>query len=150
MKIAFRQDLIGSLVFLIISAILWFLIPYQIITEEDEAITAQTFPRLIIGLMALCSFILFIKELIKLVRKQPSKTVEIHFKQELNATVIIGLLVLYWGMLHFLPFMVSSAIFSYLFLLFLKCRNWKYYGIITVMIIAISLFFQYALNVSLP
>ena len=103
MKIAFRQDLIGSLVFLIISAILWFLIPYQIITEEDEAITAQTIPRLIIGLMALCSFILFIKELIKLVRKQPSKTVEIHFKQELNATVIIGLLVLYWGMLHFLP-----------------------------------------------
>lgn len=83
MKITFRQDLVGSVVFLMVSITLWLLMPYQILIEdEEEIITAQTFPRLIIGLMGICSAILLIKELIKYFRKQPVKMVELNFQQE--------------------------------------------------------------------
>lgn len=150
MKITFRQDLVGAVVFLTVSAILWFLIPYQIVTDEDDVITAQTFPRLIIGLMALCSAVLLIKELTKLIRKQPSKMVEIHFQQELRSLFIVGLLVLYWGLLHWLPFMFASILFAYCCLLFFRCHKWHYYAIVTAVIVSVSLFFQHFLNVSLP
>lgn len=150
MTLKFRQDLVGALVFLILSAVLWIMLPYQIMIDDDDTITAQTFPRLIIGLMAFCSLILLIKELIKLWRKQPVTMVEIHFHQESRALLIVGLLVLYWAMLHWLPFMVSSIVFACLFMVFLRCRKWHYYVIVSAVIIAISLFFQNLLNVSLP
>ncbi|MDO4697918.1 MAG: tripartite tricarboxylate transporter TctB family protein [Pasteurellaceae bacterium] len=151
MKIRFRQDLVGSLIFLIVSLVLWFLMPYQIkVTEDDELITAQTFPRLVIGLMIVCCVILLVKELIKLVRKQPTKMAEFDLTRESRSLIVILLLVLYWGLLHWLPFIVSSIIFSYLLLIFFQCKNWKYYAIVTTVIVAVSLFFQNLLNVSLP
>ncbi|OOR98559.1 tricarboxylate transporter [Canicola haemoglobinophilus] len=151
MTIRFRQDLVGSIVFLIFSLVLWFLIPYQIkVTEDDELITAQTFPRLVIGLMILCCVILFIQEIIKVIRKQPTKMAEINLPHEARSLVVVLLLVLYWGLLHWLPFIVSSTIFSVLLLIFFQCKNWKYYAIVIAVIVSVSLFFQNLLNVSLP
>ena len=151
MKISFRQDLAGSVVFLIVSLSLWLLMPYQILVEdEEEVITAQTFPRLIIALMGICSLILLIKELIKLYKRQPVKMVELSLQHELRSLAIIGLLVLYWGLLHWLTFMLSSLIFCYLLLLFFSCKNWKYYVIVSLIVVSVSLFFQQVLNVSLP
>ncbi|MBN6710471.1 tripartite tricarboxylate transporter TctB family protein [Haemophilus haemoglobinophilus] len=151
MTIRFRQDLVGSIVFLIFSLVLWFLIPYQIkVTEDDELITAQTFPRLVIGLMILCCVILFIQEIIKVIRKQPTKMAELDFTRETRSLVVVLLLVVYWGLLHWLPFIVSSTIFSVLLLIFFQCKNWKYYAIVIAVIVSVSLFFQNLLNVSLP
>ncbi|NBI12985.1 tripartite tricarboxylate transporter TctB family protein [[Haemophilus] felis] len=151
MKITFRQDLVGSVVFLVVSITLWLLIPYQILIEdEEEIITAQTFPRLIIGLMGICSAILLVKELIKYFRKQPVKMVELNFQQEGRALTVVVLLVAYWGILHWLPFMLSSILFSVLLLLFFNCRNWKYYAIVISIVVSVSIFFQHFLNVSLP
>lgn len=151
MKITFRQDLVGALVFLILSISLWLLIPYQImLTDDDEIITAQTFPRLVIGLMGLCSLILLVKELIKWFHKQPVKMVELHLYQEARTLIVIGLLILYWAMFQFLPFMIASIIFSVLLLLFFRCKNWIYYAIVISVVLFVSFFFQYVLNVSLP
>lgn len=151
MKITFRQDLVGALVFLILSISLWLLIPYQImLTDDDEIITAQTFPRLVIGLMGLCSLILLVKELIKWFYKQPVKMVELHLYQEARTLIVIGLLILYWAMFQFLPFMIASIIFSVLLLLFFRCKNWIYYAIVISVVLFVSFFFQYVLNVSLP
>ncbi|MGQ0286492.1 tripartite tricarboxylate transporter TctB family protein [Pasteurellaceae bacterium 22721_9_1] len=151
MKISFRQDLVGAVVFLILSISLWLLIPYQImVTDDEEVITAQTFPRLVIGLMGICSFILLVKELVKWFRKQPVKMVELRFDQELRSLIVIALLLLYWAMLNWLPFMIASMIFSILLLLFFRCKNWIYYAIVISVVISVSVFFQYVLNVSLP
>ncbi|MGC6405487.1 tripartite tricarboxylate transporter TctB family protein [Bisgaard Taxon 45] len=150
MKITFRQDLVGAVVFLILSITLWLLVPLQIVIDEDEGITAQTFPRLIIGLMAICSAILLIKEIIKMIRKQPSKMVTFTLSEERNAAIVVLLLVLYWFMLYWLPFIVSSIIFAFLMLLFFRCRNWQYYAIVATVISAVSFIFEYLLNISLP
>lgn len=151
MKITLRQDLVGSLIFLILSLVLWWLMPSQIvIADDEEIITAQTFPRLIIGLMAICSLILLIKELIKWVRKQPTKTVEIRFVEEMHSAFILLSLVIYWGLLHWLPFMVSSILFAFLLLAFFRCKNWKYYATVAIFSVLLSLFFQNLLHISLP
>ncbi|MGC6376733.1 tripartite tricarboxylate transporter TctB family protein [Bisgaard Taxon 45] len=150
MKITFRQDLVGAVVFLILSITLWLLVPLQIVIDEDEGITAQTFPRLIIGLMAICSAILLIKEIIKMIRKQPSKMVTFTLSEEQNAAIVVLLLVLYWFMLYWLPFIVSSIIFAFLMLLFFRCRNWQYYAIVATVISVVSFVFEYLLHISLP
>lgn len=150
MKITFRQDLIGAVFFLILSITLWWLIPHQIVIDDHEGITAQTFPRLIIGLMGCCSLILLIKEVIKYLRNEPSKMVTLTLKDELNALVVVVLLVLYWIMLHGLSFMLSSIIFACLMLLFFRCRNWSYYAIVSVVILSVAMIFEHLLHISLP
>ncbi|EGP04307.1 hypothetical protein GEW_10121 [Pasteurella multocida subsp. gallicida str. Anand1_poultry] len=93
---------------------------------------------------------MLVKEIIKIIRKQPSKMVTLTLSEELNASIVILLLVLYWFMLYWLPFMVSSIIFAFLMLLFFRCRNWQYYAIVATVITAVSFIFEYLLNISLP
>ncbi|WP_439256545.1 tripartite tricarboxylate transporter TctB family protein [Lonepinella sp. BR2271] len=150
MKVQFRQDLVGAVVFLVVSAVIWWLIPSQIVLSHDDPINSQTFPRLIIGLMGLCSLILLIKELIKWGRKQPVKMVELQFKQESRSLMVLLLLALYWGLMHWLPFAIASMLFSAAMLRFCGCRNWRYYAIVAAVIVMISVLFEYVLNVSLP
>lgn len=151
MKITLRQDLLGALLFLVVSAVLWVLMPSQIVVSDpDEVITAQTFPRLIIGLMGACSAILLIKEIIKLIRKQPTKMVEIRLAEEAHSLFLVLTLVLYWGLLHWLPFMVASTLFAFTLLAFFRCKNWKYYAIVAAFSVLLSLFFQNLLHISLP
>lgn len=151
MKITLRQDLAGALLFLAVSAVLWVLMPSQIVVNDpDEVITAQTFPRLIIGLMGACSAILLIKEIIKLVRKQPTKMVEIRLAEESHSFFLVLTLVFYWSLLHWLPFMVASTLFAFALLAFFRCKNWTYYAIVAVFSVLLSLFFQNLLHISLP
>lgn len=151
MKITLRQDLLGALLFLVVSAVLWVLMPSQIIVSDpDEVITAQTFPRLIIGLMGACSAILLIKEIIKLIRKQPAKMVEIRLAEEAHSLFLVLTLVFYWGLLHWFPFMVASTLFAFVLLAFFHCKNWKYYAIVAAFSVLLSFFFQNLLHISLP
>lgn len=150
MKFKFKQDLVGAIVFLISSLIIWFMIPYQIKLTHSEVINSQTFPRLIIGLMIVCSLYLIIVQIIKIIKKEPVKEVEINLKEEGKSLFVVGLLIAYWGVLHILPFIIASLIFAAIFLIFFKCKNWKYYGIVFSTIILITIVFQNLLNVKLP
>ena len=57
MKIKYNTEIISGLVFVIVAAILWLLIPSQIQTLEKSAINAQTIPRIAIGGLFLCFII---------------------------------------------------------------------------------------------
>lgn len=150
MKLKFNQDLIGSTLFLILSIIIWLMIPSQIKANEGYLITSQTFPRVIVGLMGLSSLYLFIKEIIKVIKKEPVTKVEIYIKEEFKSIVVILLLIGYWIILHWLTFMASSIIFGICMLVFYKNKNWKYYGIVVVSIVLITIVFQNLLGVNLP
>lgn len=54
MKIKYNTEIISGLVFIIVAAVLWLLIPSQIQTLEKSAINAQTIPRIAIGGLFLC------------------------------------------------------------------------------------------------
>lgn len=150
MKIKIKQDLVGAITFLILGLVIWFLIPSQIKLTNQDMINSQTFPRLIIGLMIICSAYLVVIEVIKIIKKQPVKEAIIDLKQEGKSILMILMLVIYWVMLHWLPFMITSLIFAGGMLLFFKCKNWKYYAIVGTTIIAITVMFQNVLSVKLP
>lgn len=150
MKFKFKQDLVGAIIFFVFSCIIWFMIPYQIKLTNNDAINSQTFPRLIIGLMMCCSIYLISVQVIKMIKKEPVKEVEINLKDEAKSLLVIGMLIAYWGALHILPFFVASLLFAGAFLIFFKCKNWKYYGIVFSTIIVITILFQNVLNVKLP
>lgn len=150
MKIKLKQDLIGAVSFLIFGLVLWFLMPYQIKLKNPDVINSQTFPRLIVGIMIVCSSYLFIVEVIKIVKKQQVREIVIDVKQEGKSFLIIAMLLAYWGLLHWLPFMVTSILFGVGMLFFFKCRNWRYYAIVSATIITITIMFQNILNVKLP
>ena len=69
MKIKFKQDLVGGIVFLIVSLVIWFMMPSQIKINTTDAINSQSFPRVIIGLMMVCSIYLIIVQVIKIIKK---------------------------------------------------------------------------------
>lgn len=150
MKIKMKQDLVGAISFLILGLILWFLMPYQIKLTNADTINSQTFPRLIVGLMILCSMYLLIIEIIKMIKKQPVREVIVDLKQEGKSILVILMLIAYWGALHWVPFMITSLIFAGGMLLFFKCKNWRYYAIVGTTIIIITVMFQNVLNVKLP
>ena len=49
MKIRYNREIISGAIFVVLSAVLWFLIPVQVQTLEKTPINAQTFPRIAIG-----------------------------------------------------------------------------------------------------
>lgn len=150
MKFKFKQDLIGAALFLAVATVIWLLIPSQIIVNEGYLINSQTFPRLIIGLMWISSLYLLVVEVIKIIRKEPVKELEVYIKEEFKSLIVIGLLVVYWGMLHWLTFMAASIIFGVAMLIFFKDKNWKHYAIVVTTIVVITIVFQNVLNVKLP
>ena len=44
MKIRYNREIISGAIFVVLSAVLWFLIPVQVQTLEKTPINAQTFP----------------------------------------------------------------------------------------------------------
>ena len=46
MKIRYNREIISGAIFVVLSAVLWFLIPVQVQTLEKTPINAQTFPLL--------------------------------------------------------------------------------------------------------
>ena len=82
-----KANLLGGSIFLILSIILWLLIPNQIPVSGNAIITSQTFPRLIVILMFLGSMVLLLGDIIKLVNKKPVLEVRINPKEEIRAII---------------------------------------------------------------
>ncbi|WP_105616812.1 tripartite tricarboxylate transporter TctB family protein [Vallitalea okinawensis] len=150
MRVRYNKDLLGATIFLVISVAIWLLIPYQIVIKTDDLINSQSFPRLVVGLMGLCSLYLLLKEIIKIALKKEQNMGEIILKEEVKRLLMIGLVVLFWVLLHWVPFVVSAMIFGSLTLILFGSRKWSYYGIVNGLIVGVTLVFQYALHVNLP
>src|SRR5699024_14268 len=151
MKMKIYKEFVGAVLFLGVSTVLWWLIPSQIeLSKNAEAINSQTFPKMIVGLMWIASLILLVREIWRMVRQKSVKVMLLDLQEESRSLLIIGLLMLYWGLLYVLPFLGASLIFALLFLYLSHCRKWLYYLIVVLTILSISLVFESVLRVSLP
>ena len=150
MKYKIKVNIVGGAIFLILSMILWYLIPSQIPINGDAVITSRSFPKLIVLLMFFSSLFIFVSDILKMISKRPVNEVEVNIKEEGKAAVVCVLLVLYAFLLDKIGFMVASIIYCYLMLLFFKCKNWKYYLIVTIICVAVTYIFKNILLVQLP
>lgn len=150
MDIRYNKNIIGSGMFLTLSVVLWLLIPTQIVIKTDDLINSQSFPRLVIGIMALSSLYLFIVELVKVIRNKEREMGQIILREEVKRLLMIGLVVLFWLLLHVTSFLVSSIVFGTLSLLLFRCKKWSYYALVNSLVIGVTLLFKLVLNVNLP
>lgn len=66
MKIRYNREIISGAIFVVLSAVLWFLIPVQVQTLEKTPINAQTFPvsPLVVcsSALSVCCWRIFVRE----------------------------------------------------------------------------------------
>lgn len=148
--IKINKNLWGSIIFLLLATIIWLLIPYQIASDTKRIINSQTFPRLVIGIMWVFSLVLLIKTSILILRKQDQSYIVINAKEESISWMMIGSIVLFWVLLHWLSFIISAMIFATIVLLIFRSKKWYYYGITYTTIVIVTLVFENILKVKLP
>ena len=99
MKIRYNREIISGAIFVVLSAVLWFLIPVQVQTLEKTPINAQTFPRIAIGGMFLCSVGLLLEGIFVREKQELYVTKESFrsnaFKKEMRSVMFALLLIAY-------------------------------------------------------
>lgn len=154
MKIKYNSEIISGLVFVIVAAVLWLLIPSQIQTLEKTAINAQTIPRIAIGGLFLCSAGLLIQGLLSHDKKEIVITREsFHsdgFRREMRSLLFAAFLIIYCFLVTLLGFIVSTVLLVIAILLFYGARKWYYYTIPIVMVGVVYYVFAVLLRISLP
>lgn len=154
MKIKYNSEIISGLVFVIVAAVLWLLIPSQIQTLEKTAINARTIPRIAIGGLFLCSAGLLIQGLLSHDKKEIVITRErFHpdgFRREMRSLLFAAFLIIYCFLVTLLGFIVSTVLLVIAILLFYGARKWYYYAIPLVMVGVVYYVFAVLLRISLP
>ena len=153
MKIKYNSEMIGGLIFAILGAVLWILVPSQIPTRETSAINATTLPSIAIGGLCICGVALFIQGLIRekqvlILTKDTFHTES--FKKSLKSIIYCLFLVAYCFMIKPLGFLISTAILVVAIMLFYKARKWYFYAIPLGMVGVVFFVFKVLLHVSLP
>ena len=142
MKIKYNSEIISGLVFVIVAAVLWLLIP------------SQTIPRIAIGGLFLCSAGLLIQGLLSHDKKEIVITREsFHadgFRREMRSLLFAAFLIIYCFLVTLLGFIVSTVLLVIAILLFYGARKWYYYAIPLVMIGVVYYVFAVLLRISLP
>lgn len=154
MKIRYNAEMIAGIVFAVLGAVLWFLVPSQIPTMEKSAINAQTLPKIAIGGMFIFAVCLLAEGLFGREKKEVTVNGELFrsesFRKELKSLVYVLFLVAYCFMIEPLGFLISTAILVVAILLYYGARKWYYYAIPLAMVGVVYYIFRVLLHVSLP
>lgn len=154
MKIKYNSEMISGVIFAILGAVLWLLIPSQIPTLEKSAINAQSLPRIAIGGMAVFGVGLLLEGIFTKAKKELVITKESFrsaaFKKEMRSVLYALFLVAYCFMVQPLGFIVSTVILVVAIMLFYGARKWYYYAIPLAMVGIVYYVFRVLLHVSLP
>ncbi len=145
-----KTNLVGGGLFLSISIIIWFLIPSQIALTQNSSINSQTFPKIIVGISIVSSILLILKELIKIIKKEPTEEIKITFSNEIKVIIMLIFLMIYVFLFEYIGFLFSSIIYSFLTLMYYRSKNIKYYISIALVCLIVNYIFKNLLLVQLP
>lgn len=154
MKIKYNSEIIGGILFAVLGAVLWFLIPSQIPTKETGNITAQTIPSIAIGGMCLCGIGLLLEGIfardkkVAIITKETFRTDA--FKKSVKSAIFCLFLIAFCFMIKPLGFLISTALLAVAIMLFYGARKWYYYAIPLTMVGVVYFVFKVLLHVSLP
>lgn len=145
-----NPSLVGGVIFLCFSLFLMFVIPSQIKTKETSLITAQSYPFLIAGVMFFASAQLIVREAIKVVRKEETKTIRLSITKEARVFLLFLILIAYPLLMPLSGYLIASAILCLSMLLFYRDKNVFHYLIVLASCFLVNYLFKHLLNVQLP
>lgn len=154
MKIKFNSEIIAGSLFFVISAVLFLLIPREIITLETTATNAQTVPRITLGGLCIFSFLLLLQGIFLLPKKEIVFGKELYasrdFKDSVRSLLYIGIIILYVFLFKMLGFIASNVYLIFAILLYYGAKKKSYYVIALLVSALVYLVFSLVLNISLP
>jgi putative tricarboxylic transport membrane protein len=143
-------NIVGSILFIIVSSILLYLVPSQIKINTEAVVNARTFPLLMLRIVLIFSIILLIKDIIFIITKREIETKELNLLVEVKFLIILSMLIIFLALLYFTNFILSSIVFGILMLFYFRSKKLSNYLIIILAAILIGYLFQNVLHVRLP
>ena len=141
-------NMTAGAVFFILAIVILAIMPQQVAVSEKDVINGRAFPSLLMWIMMLCSGLLVLKDVYKIVKKQPLEWKIINLQTEAKALVSFGFLFITYMLSKLTGLFVIGAIFCSLgFLLYFRCTKRSYYAITLVLTVAIWAVFRFVLNV---
>lgn len=124
-KAIYNSDRSGrSHIIFALGAFLFLIMPEQVSVSESDVVNGRVFPRLLFLLMMICSLILIIQNVSKLLRKEPVQTYTFHLLTEIKALLILGILIMTYLICKVTDLFVLGAVFCAVsFLLYFRCRK---------------------------
>ena len=147
-EIRIPVDLTVGILFFLFAIGIMFVMPQQVVVSEKDVVNGRAFPTLLMIVMMICCGMLIIKELYKLITKQPLNWKVINLQTELKALAILAILVITYLLCRFTNLFVVGAIFCCLgFLVYFRCKKPSYYVITLTLAVVIWACFRFVLNV---
>jgi hypothetical protein len=152
MELKAKKEIIGASMFVVLSCIIWLLIPFQIAFIDNSRLNARFVPRVITMVMGIFSILNLALSLYKAFHGKAKKTVSEHFaiKRQGDPALLLIAFILYAFGMQFIGFEVASVLMCCLILLIVRSKNWKYYVISGVFSVLIGLVFRNVFYVPLP
>jgi hypothetical protein len=149
-KMTLPINIVGSVIFIVVSSVLLMLVPTQIKINTDAVVNARTFPVLMLRIALIFSIVLLLKDIISIIRKQEIEKKEFNLLVEIKFLIILAMLIIFLTMLYFTNFIVSSIIFGIMMLFYFRSKKISHYLIVILAAILIGVLFQNVLHVRLP
>lgn len=141
-------NMTAGIVFFVFSIVILAVMPQQVAISEKDVINGRAFPSLLMYVMMLCSGLLVLKDVYKIIKKEPLEWKVINLQTEAKALVIFAILLGTYLLSKLTGLFVIGAIFCSLgFLLYFRCKKRSYYVITLVLTVAIWAAFRFVLNV---
>lgn len=147
-EVRIPADLTAGILFFLLGVVMLAAMPSQVTVSDSDVVNGRAFPNLLMVVMLVCCAALIIKEVVKLVRKQPIAWKTINLLVEVKALVILGILLVTFLLCKYTGLFVVGAVFCALgFLVFFRCKKWSYYAITLTLAVAIWCAFRFGLGV---
>lgn len=141
-------DLATGIIFLLFSIVLLVIMPQQVAISEKDLINGRAFPSLVCYVMMVCSAVLIVKDVIKLVKKQPLEVKVINMKTEGKALILFGIIYISYLIAKVTDLFVIGGIFCCVgFLAYFRAKKPSYYAITIAITVAVWAGFRFALGV---
>ncbi len=143
--IRIKTNLIFGIVAMLFAGVLWFLIPSQVPASKvaTEYVDGSFMPKLMSIVMGLCGLVCLLRSIIFKDHDEKEITCEIEIKN----CLYLGMVIAYGLLAIYASFLLASLAFGCGSLCFMKCRNFKKYILVTIVILAVTLVFKYGLKV---
>lgn len=152
MELKAKKEIIGASLFVVLSCIIWLLIPFQIALIDNSRLNARFVPRVITMAMCISSILNLLFSLYKVFRDKTKRAASEHFgikRQGYPALLLIAFILYAFGM-TFIGFEAASVLMCCLILLIAGSKNWKYYVISGAFSVLIGFVFRNIFYVPLP
>jgi len=144
-----KTNLVGGIVFIIISTIIWLIIPSQIPMPliKSAGVNPQLMPKLVVAIIFICGVLLILQSLV--LKKE--NVIEVHFKKEETTAVLVALImVLYTVLIIKAGFLIGSFVMIIAMLLLFGVKKIMPYVICFALAIGIYYMFVGVFHIGLP